>query len=110
MSECMNAPGQECKAAAKIARLEERVNRLEDDHQKEADFRRTYYADREARVKHDAELQAKVDGMDGKLDKLVEWKEGEQSKPDKLLDKIKENALWAICAAVIAYCLAQVGL
>ena len=110
MSECMHAPGEECKAASKIARLEERVNRLEDDHQKEADFRRTYYADREARVKHDAELQAKVDSMDSKLDTLVTWKTSEQEKPDKLLDKIKENALWAICAAVIAYCLAQVGL
>ena len=110
MSECMNAPGQECKAASKIARLEERVNRLEDDHQKEADFRRTYYADREARVKHDAELQAKVNSMDSKLDTLVTWKTSEQEKPDKLLDKIKENALWAICAAIIAYCLAQVGL
>lgn len=110
MSECMNASGQECKAAAKIARLEERVNRLEDDHQKEADFRRTYYADREARVKHDAELQAKVNSMDSKLDTLVTWKTSEQEKPDKLLDKIKENALWAICAAIIAYCLAQVGL
>lgn len=110
MSECMNAPDQECKAASKIARLEERVNRLEDDHQKEADFRRTYYADREARVKHDAELQAKVNSMDSKLDTLVTWKTSEQEKPDKLLDKIKENALWAICAAIIAYCLAQVGL
>lgn len=110
MSECMNASGHECKAASKIARLEERVNRLEDDHQKEADFRRTYYADREARVKHDAELQAKVDSMDSKLDTLVTWKTSEQEKPDKLLDKLKENAAWAILAAIIAYCLAQVGL
>ena len=30
MSECMNAPGEECKAAAKIARLEQRVKRLEE--------------------------------------------------------------------------------
>ena len=110
MSECMNAPGQECKAATKIARLEERVNRLEDDHQKETDFRRTYYADREARVKHDAELQAKVNSMDSKLDTLVTWKTSEQEKPDKLLDKLKENAAWAILAAIIAYSLAQVGL
>lgn len=110
MSECMNESGRECKAAAKIARLEERVNRLEDDHKKEADFRATYYADREARVKHDAELQAKVDGMDGKLDTLVAWKTSEQEKPDKLLDKLKGNAAWAVCAAIIAYCLAQVGL
>lgn len=110
MAECVNTPGQECKAAAKIARLEERVNRLEDDHKKESDFRQTYYADREARVKHDAQLQAKVDGMDSKLDKLIDWKDGEQAKPDKLLDKLKENGLWAVCAAVITYCLAQVGL
>lgn len=30
MSECMNAPGEECKAAAKFARLEQRVKHLEE--------------------------------------------------------------------------------
>lgn len=110
MTVCENDSSRECKATVKIAQLEQRVKHLEDDHEKEADFRKTYYADREARVKHDAELQAKVDGMDSKLDKLVAWKDGEQEKPDKLLDKLKENAAWAICAAIIAYCLAQVGL
>lgn len=110
MTQCVNEPGRECRSAAKIARLEERVSQLERDHQKESDFRTTYYADREARAKRDAALDAKVSDMNTKLDLLLTWKNGEQDKPGKFLAGLAEKAAWAICAAVIAYFLARVGL
>lgn len=57
-----------------------------------------------------AAVGAKLDGMDDKLDKLVEWQEAQQEKPGKRLDGLVDKAIWAVCAAVIAFLLGRVGL
>lgn len=45
-----------------------------------------------------------------KLDKLIEWQENQLDKPAKRWDGLVEKALWAVCAAVIAFLLGRVGL
>jgi len=48
--------------------------------------------------------------MDTKLDKLVSWREEQDNKPNKLLDKLKESSIWLVLAAVIGVVLGRLGL
>lgn len=45
-----------------------------------------------------------------KLDKLLKWQENQLEKPARRWDGIVEKAVWAVCAAVIAFLLGRVGL
>lgn len=111
MSEpCEMEPGRECHNTTRLALLEKRVDGLETGQSREEAFRKTYYAERDERIQRDARLDAKIDGMDEKLDKVVAYQEAEQSKPNRLLNKLKENALWMVLAAVIGMVLAHIGL
>ena len=55
-------------------------------------------------------LATRLEGMDAKLDKLVAWREMQDDKPNKLLDRLKENSIWLVLAAVIGMVLARWGL
>ena len=46
----------------------------------------------------------------GKRDKLIAWQEAEQAAPKKRWDSIKDKAIWAVLAAVIAFLLGRIGL
>lgn len=52
----------------------------------------------------------KYDNIMGKLDKLIAWQEAEQAAPKKRWDSIKDKAIWAVLAAVIAFLLGRIGL
>ena len=45
-----------------------------------------------------------------KLDKLLKWQENQLEKPTRRWEGIVEKAVWAVCAAVIAFLLGRVGL
>ena len=45
-----------------------------------------------------------------KLDKLLKWQENQLEKPSRRWEGIVEKAVWAVCAAVIAFLLGRVGL
>ena len=45
-----------------------------------------------------------------KLDKLIEWQENQRDKPGRRWESLVEKAVWAVCAAVIAFLLGRVGL
>ena len=45
-----------------------------------------------------------------KLDKLLDWQENQMEKPARRWESIVEKAIWAVCAAVIAFLLGRVGL
>lgn len=55
-------------------------------------------------------LTTRLEGMDAKLDKLVAWREVQDDKPNKLLDKLKESSIWLVLAAVIGVVLGRLGL
>lgn len=57
-----------------------------------------------------AMLKAKLDGMDEKLDEITEKVNTLADKPAKRWDSLVEKAVWAVCAAVIAFLLARIGL
>ena len=109
MEQCVGDPARECRSSAKLAMLEKRVGDLEDGQKREEKFRKAYYEEREFRIERDAKLDAKITGMDEKLDKVVAWQEAQQAKPAKRWEAIAEKAVWAVCAAVIAFLLAKIG-
>ena len=107
---CIVDPERDCIGKAAAALLEKRIADLEKDREKQTAFRESYYAEQRARIKRDAELDAKISGMDEKLDKLVSWQEGQQAAPKRRWDAIVDKAIWAVLAAVIAFVLAKIGL
>lgn len=107
---CILDPERDCIGKAAAALLEKRITDLEKDRDKQTAFRESYYAEQRARIKRDAELDAKISGMDEKLDKLVSWQDGQQAAPKRRWDAIVDKAIWAVLAAVIAFVLARIGL
>lgn len=45
-----------------------------------------------------------------KLDKLLKWQENQLEKPSRHWESIVEKAVWAVCAAVLAFLLGRIGL
>lgn len=60
--------------------------------------------------KSGAVQDATLASINEKLDKLLEWQEEQREKPGNLVDKLKENIIWMLCAAVIGFLLAKFGL
>lgn len=46
-------------------------------------------------------IETRLSSIDEKLDKLLAWREVQDDKPNKLLDKLKENGIWLVLAAVL---------
>lgn len=107
---CANDPGKECRSATRLALLEQRVNSLEDGQGREEAFRKAYYAERDERNQREAKLDAKISSMDEKLDKVVEYQEAQQAKPEKFLDKLKDDSSWLVLAALLGAVLLRLGL
>ena len=106
---CELEPGRECHNATRLALLEKRVDDLEMGQSREEKFRKDYYQDREERNLREQRLEGKITEMDGKLDKVVEYQEAQQSKPNKLLDKLKDKAAEYIMIALLGLLLLRLG-
>lgn len=106
---CIVNPERDCIGKAAAIKLESRIERLEDGQKKESEFRELYYKERLERAKRDAEMDVKISSMDEKLDKLLSKQEETDAKPGKLLDTLKNNAIWAVLAAVIGFVLGKIG-
>lgn len=57
-----------------------------------------------------AAVREKLDSMDGKLDGLTDSVKALTDKPGKRWEGLVDKAIWAVCAAVIAFLLGRVGL
>ena len=57
-----------------------------------------------------AALRATLAGMDEKLDEIAEKVNALADKPAKRWESLADKAVWAVCAAVIAFLLAGMGL
>ncbi len=107
---CELEPNRECHNSTRIALLENRVELLEEGQDREEAFRKTYYADREARIDRDARLDEKMNAMDRKLDGVKSWVDEQQDKPSKRWDAIVEKVVSLIVAALVGFVLAKIGL
>lgn len=57
-----------------------------------------------------ATLKTKLDSIEEKLDDITVTVKALADKPAKRWDGMVEKAAWAVCAAVIAFLLAKIGL
>lgn len=103
---CILDPERDCIGKAAAALLERRIDELEEGQRKESEFRELYYKERLERARRDADLDARMSGMDEKLDKLLAWQEGQQAKPGKRWDAI----ITAIITGVVGFLLARLGM
>lgn len=104
------AGGAACPAFLKLAVLETRVSDLEDGQSREESFRKTYYADREARIQRDAQLDGMLSGMAVKLDGVKAWVDEQQARPARRWDGVVTKLVEIFIAALAGFLLARLGL
>ena len=98
---------ENCPVNARVGRMEKEFDRYRDSSSKTHQEIFTRLSDLE---KDNSATQTKLDTMDGKLDKLVEWREAQDDKPNKLIDHLKENAINYIMLAMMGLMLLRMGL
>lgn len=98
---------ESCQVSARVDRLEKEFDRYRENSSETHKEMFKRLGDLEQAR---ASIETMLEGMDAKLDKLVSWKEVQDDKPNKLLDKLKESAIWMVLAAVIGVVLGRIGL
>ena len=97
----------DCSVNARVDSLEKEFDRYRDGSGK---THKEMFERINALEQDKTALTTRLEGMDAKLDKLVAWREMQDDKPNKLLDRLKENSIWLVLAAVIGMVLARWGL
>ena len=102
-----NCNPNDCPVAARVDALEKEFDRYRDNSSK---THQQMFDRLGALERSQTSFQTWKDGVDAKLDTIVAWVEAEKDKPNKLLDKLKENAVWLVLAALIGIVLGKFGL
>ncbi|WP_160662511.1 hypothetical protein [Colidextribacter sp. OB.20] len=97
----------DCLVNARVDSLEKEFDRYRDGSTK---THKEMFERLNALEQDKTALATRLEGMDAKLDKLVSWREVQDDKPNKLLDKLKESSIWLVLAAVIGVVLGRIGL
>lgn len=105
MSEPCNP--KDCPVSARVDTLEKEFDRYRENS---SATHKEMFQRLNSLEKDNSATQTKLDAMDGKLDKLVEWRESQDNKPNKLIDHLKENAVNYIMLAMIGLILLKMGL
>lgn len=108
--DCRQDPRHECFGLEAAARLEGRVKALEDWQQDSKKFHNSFYAWQREQIAREAKLDEQLSNMNKNIQKLLDKQEEDNAKPGKLMDTLKNNAIWAILAAVIGFFLGNLGL
>lgn len=96
-----------CPVAARVDGLEREFDRYRDNSTK---THKEMYDRIGALEQTKSAIETRLDSIDEKLDKLLAWREVQDDKPNKFLDKLKDNAAWMVLAALIGAVLARCGL
>lgn len=102
-----NCSPSDCPVNARMDALEKEFNRYRENS---SETHRQMFERIGTLEQNGAVVREKLDSIDKKLDKLVSWREEQDDKPNKLLDKLKESGIWMVVAAVIGMLLGRVGL
>lgn len=90
--------------------MEPRISALEEANRQHSATHREMFARLGNLETQTAVQENKLDTILEKLDDLAEKVDALESKPGKRWESLVEKAIWAVCAAVIAFLLARVGL
>lgn len=99
-----------CPLKEPFAKMEMRVQNLEDWQRGSKEFHENFYNWQRTQIDRDARLDVKLEAMDKNIQTLVKRKEEEDSKPRKFMDSVKENIIFLVIGAVVAYILTRIGL
>ena len=107
---CIRDPRHDCFGLEAAARLEGRIKALEDWQQDSKKFHNSFYDWQREQIAREAKLDEQLSNMNRNIQKLLDKQEEDDAKPGKLMDTLKNNAIWAILAAVIGFFLGNLGL
>lgn len=107
---CILDPQRDCIGKAEAAKLEGRIKALEDWQQDSKKFHNSFYDWQREQIAREAKLDEQLSNMNKNIQKLLDKQEEDNAKPGKLMDTLKNNAIWAILAAVIGFFLGNLGL
>ena len=107
---CVKDPRHDCFGLEAAARLEGRIKALEDWQQDSKKFHNSFYDWQREQIAREAKLDEQLSNMNKNIQKLLDKQEEDDAKPGRLMDMLKNNAIWAILAAVIGFFLGNLGL
>ena len=107
---CVRDPRHDCFGLEAAARLEGRIKALEGWQQDSKKFHNSFYDWQREQIAREAKLDEQLSNMNKNIQKLLDKQEEDDAKPGKLMDTLKNNAIWAILAAVIGFFLGNLGL
>ena len=97
----------DCPVSARVDSLEKEFDRYRDGSGK---THKEMFERLNALEQAKTSLEANLDSINAQLKKLVDYMESEKDKPNKLLDKLKENSIWLVLAAVLGVVMGRIGL
>ncbi|MCI9331304.1 MAG: hypothetical protein HFG05_03920 [Oscillibacter sp.] len=101
---------EKCTDTSRDCSLVSRVDALERANEQHSATHREMFDRLRVLETLSAVQENKLDTILNKLDALTGKVEGLEAKPAKRWEGLVEKALWAVCAAVIAFLLGRVGL
>ena len=107
---CVRDPRHDCFGLQEAARLDERIKALENWQQDSKKFHNSFYDWQREQIAREAKLDEQLSNMNRNIQKLLYKQEEDDAKPGRLMDMLKNNAIWAILAAVIGFFLGNLGL
>lgn len=107
---CIIDPERDCIGKAAAAKLEARIDALENWQNESKKFHHAFYDWQREQIDWQARLDERLKSMEKDIRKSVEWQESQQIAPKKRWDAIVDKAIWVVLAAVIAFVLARIGL
>lgn len=107
---CVRDPRHDCFGLEAAARLEGRIKALEDWKQDSKKFHNSFYDWQREQIAREAKLDEQLSNMGKNIQKLLDKQEACDARPGKLMDTLKNNAIWAFLAAVIGFILGNLGL
>lgn len=102
MSDC-----NDCPVNARVDGLEKEFDRYRDGSSK---THKEMFERLNALEQAKTSLETNLYRINAQLKKLVDYMESEKDKPNRLLDKLKENSIWLVLAALLGMVLARWGL
>lgn len=98
-----NCNHRDCPLISRVEALEQENRRHSETHEKIYDRLRKVEEDNAVQSEQYKTILDKLDTLTQKVDAL-------EAKPGKRWESLAEKAIWAVCAAVIAFLLGRVGL
>lgn len=102
-----NCNPNDCPVASRVDALEKEFDRYRDNS---SNTHKQMFDRIGALEQGGAALKTKLDSIDEKLDELSDTMKALVDKPAKRWDGLVDKAIWAVCAAVIAFLLGRIGL